>query len=336
MNRRDDMNSEVDALKRNSLGLYRSRLHGRTDGNRYRATCPFHQDSNPSLDVYSYRGVHLHKCLACGAVGNIFQFLQRLDGITFPEAVEVVKQYLGLTHGSRTHKVPTNPTPIALPEKPKAYKTFSLAEYGGFELALARNNTAHEWLRNKRGISLETAQRLHFGYRQSITSKVAELQDVLDKGWISFPSIEGEIVTCIKYRSLHRKAFSRQFGMATALFNAQVIDPLDDLFVTEGEFDCAVLCQCGLKAVSIGSTTTPITTKMLAQLKQAKRCVLAGDSDDLGIKKMQELGQQIAGSCLLQWPNCKDANELWLQDQDVEGFRERVIGLVGEAEKGTA
>jgi hypothetical protein len=51
---------------------------------------------------------------------------------------------------------------------------------------------------------------------------------------------------------------------------------------------------------------------------------------------MQELGQQIAGSCLLQWPNCKDANELWLQDQDVEGFRERVIGLVGEAEKGTA
>jgi DNA primase len=325
--------SDVNVLKHRPtiLALYRSRLRGHTDGNRFRATCPLHCDSSPSLDVYQYQGVYLHKCLGCGAAGNIFQFLQQLDGITFPEAVQVVKEFVG---GPRTSGS-TYIIPIALPEKPKTYKAFSLAEYGGFELALARNNTAQEWLRDKRGISLETAQRLHFGYRQSITSKVAESQDVLDKGWISFPSIEGEIVTCVKYRSLHRKAFSRQYNMATALFNAQVIDPLDDLFVTEGEFDCAVLCQCGLKAVSIGSTTTPITSKMLEQLKQAKRCVLAGDSDDLGIKKMQELGQQIPGSCLLRWP-VKDANELWLQDQNIERFRERVIGLVGEAEKGTA
>jgi DNA primase len=326
--------SDVNVLKHSPtiLALYRSRLRGHTDGTRFRATCPLHCDSSPSLDVYQYQGVYLHKCLGCGAAGNIFQFLQQLDGITFPEAVQVVKEFVGgpQTSGSRTYTIP-----IALPEKPKAYKTFSLAEYGGFELALARNNTAQEWLRDKRGISLETAQRLHLGYRQSITSKVAELQDVLENGWISFPSIEGKIVTCIKYRSLHRKAFSRQYNMATALFNAQVIDPLDDLFVTEGEFDCAVLCQCGLKAVSIGSATTPITPKMLEQLKRAKRCVLAGDSDDLGIKKMQELGQQIAGSSLLRWP-VKDANELWLQDQNIERFRERVIGLVGEAEKGTA
>jgi hypothetical protein len=155
-------------------------------------------------------------------------------------------------------------------------------------------------------------------------------------------------VVLVKYRSLARKAFARQPGMQSSLFNAPAIDSAQDLYVTEGEFDCAVLTQAGLRSVSIGSTTTPVTPKMLDQIKKAKRVILAGDNDPLGVAKMQDLQTRIPGSLILRWPGCKDANEMWLRDraQDfipsgtkldslIDGFRNKVIGLVVEAEKET-
>src|SRR5260370_35966094 len=87
--------STVEELKRHPAisGLFRSRLRGQMNGSRYRATCPFHPDSSPSLDVYRYQGLYLFKCLGCGAKGNILQFLMRLDGISFPAAMQAVQSY---------------------------------------------------------------------------------------------------------------------------------------------------------------------------------------------------------------------------------------------------
>ena len=239
--------------------------------------------------------------------------------------MEAVKAYLG---GS-----PQQPF-VSTPEKPQTYVSYSVADYNYFERQLANNEAARNWLWNVRGISFETCRRLKLGYKQCIQSKVKELQDVLNGGWIVLPSIEGNRVLMLKFRSLARKAYYRRPQMQTTMFNSSAIDALEDIYVTEGEWDTAVLCQCGLRAVSIGSTTTPITPKMLEQLKRAKRVILAGDSDACGRAKMQELQTRIPGSLLLRWP-CRDANELWLRDRDVEGFRKRVLGLTKDAEKGT-
>ena len=47
------------------------------------ARCPFHSgDRNPSMKVYQ-KDYH---CFACGANGDIFTFVQRMDGLTFKEA----------------------------------------------------------------------------------------------------------------------------------------------------------------------------------------------------------------------------------------------------------
>lgn len=131
--------------------------------------------------------------------------------------------------------------------------------------------------------------------------------------------------------------------METSLFNAGSIDAInewyatEDVYVTEGEFDAAVLAQANLRAVSIGSTTTPITDKMLDQLKGAERVVLAGDNDGgVGTAKMQDLQTKIPGSILLKWPvGVKDANELWLRDHkgDAVGFFGLVCALTNEASK---
>jgi DNA primase len=330
MNAAIGTSTEVEELKRHrdTIRLFTSRGHFEKIGqNKYRTRCPFHSDSTASCDVFLHARDRLwiYKCLGCGAKGNVFQWLMQLDGISFPAAVQAVKEYLG--SGSQQ-------TFVSTPEKPQTYITYSLADYTYFERQLAKSEVARNWLWTERGIDLEKVRGLHLGYKQCIQSKVKELQDVLNKGWLIFPAIEGDRVLLLKYRSLVRKAFARKPAMQTSLFNSGAIDSAEDLYVTEGEFDAAVLVQANLLAVSIGSTTTPITSKMIEQIRRAKRVILAGDSDGVGVKKMQDLQAQIPGSLLLRWPGCRDANEFWLRDHrgDVEGFRERIIGLTAEKE----
>jgi DNA primase len=52
----------------------------------YKASCPFHSDKTPSFTVDAAKG--LWHCFGCGAGGNLFQFVQKIENLSFPEAVE--------------------------------------------------------------------------------------------------------------------------------------------------------------------------------------------------------------------------------------------------------
>lgn len=54
-------------------------------GTNYTASCPFHEDRNPSFSVHP--GKQIYKCFSCGRGGNVFSFLQEIEGISFVEAV---------------------------------------------------------------------------------------------------------------------------------------------------------------------------------------------------------------------------------------------------------
>lgn len=55
-------------------------------GNNYFGLCPFHSEKTPSFSVNA-PGQFFH-CFGCGVGGNVFTFLQRMENITFPEALE--------------------------------------------------------------------------------------------------------------------------------------------------------------------------------------------------------------------------------------------------------
>ena len=51
--------------------------------------CPFHEDvDHPNFIVSPHKG--LFHCMACGAAGNVIQFVQRFDGISFRHAYELL------------------------------------------------------------------------------------------------------------------------------------------------------------------------------------------------------------------------------------------------------
>lgn len=327
----------LEELKNNhdSVRLYTQRLSMTREGKtRYAARCPFHSDSTPSFKVELIDGVWIYKCYggACNATGNVIQFVQNFDHIKFPEAVELVKKYLGSSWEAKKEKVEKVFKPVILKDVKPAI-SFPLADYAKFEKNLADNLPAQTWLQKERGISYETAKRLHFGYKQTITTKNPSLQDVLDKGWIVFPCIENERVVSLKYRSIHRKAFSQQPGMTTSLFNTSAIDVLDTVYLTSGEFDCAALEQAGFRAVSLPSDSITITPEMRDRLMQADKIVLAGDSDDSGVKPMEKLWAEMKERCFyLHWPTTiKDANQLWVEKQDLAVFKTTINTLTTEA-----
>ena len=63
-------------------------------GKNYKGLCPFHQEKSPSFIVSPER--ESFHCFGCGAGGNIFHFLMKMDSVNFPEAVERLAERAGV------------------------------------------------------------------------------------------------------------------------------------------------------------------------------------------------------------------------------------------------
>jgi DNA primase len=56
--------------------------------------CPFHNEKTPSFSVHATR--QLFHWFGCGVSGDVFSFVQKIENVTFPEAVRAVAQKLGI------------------------------------------------------------------------------------------------------------------------------------------------------------------------------------------------------------------------------------------------
>ncbi|MEX2324455.1 MAG: DNA primase [Nitriliruptoraceae bacterium] len=62
-------------------------------GKSFKGLCPFHTEKTPSFTV-TPDGNFFH-CFGCGASGDIYDFLMRIEGLEFPEAVESLARRTG-------------------------------------------------------------------------------------------------------------------------------------------------------------------------------------------------------------------------------------------------
>jgi len=63
-------------------------------GKNWLGLCPFHNDRHPSFYVSEEYGIY--KCFSCGEKGDVIEFLQKIEGITFNEAVESLAKKCGI------------------------------------------------------------------------------------------------------------------------------------------------------------------------------------------------------------------------------------------------
>src|SRR6476659_3230615 len=63
-------------------------------GQNLKGLCPFHQEKSPSFTVSPSR--QIFHCFGCGAGGNVFTFLTRITGASFPETVRDLGRKVGI------------------------------------------------------------------------------------------------------------------------------------------------------------------------------------------------------------------------------------------------
>src|SRR6266478_4813893 len=68
--------------------------------------CPFHAEKTPSFSVHATR--QFYHCFGCGESGDVFAFIQKVENITFPEAVRLLAQKLGVPMPKVSFSSPAN------------------------------------------------------------------------------------------------------------------------------------------------------------------------------------------------------------------------------------
>lgn len=124
-------------------------------GRSYVGLCPFHAEDTPSFNVNEERG--FFHCFGCGVGGNIFTFLMRIEGLSFPEAVRGVAARFGLS-------LPTLHRDPREKEREDLYQINTLAvTYFQRSLWETPGEEARRYLAS-RGLTKEVAERFALGY----------------------------------------------------------------------------------------------------------------------------------------------------------------------------
>lgn len=66
----------------------------KTGAMNFTGLCPFHSEKSPSFSVHATR--QFFHCFGCGASGDIFAFVQKIENVSFPEALRMVAQKLDI------------------------------------------------------------------------------------------------------------------------------------------------------------------------------------------------------------------------------------------------
>lgn len=64
-------------------------------GSNYKALCPFHQEKTPSFNVNPQK--QMFYCFGCNVGGNVFNFIQKIENITFIESVRLLAKRAGIS-----------------------------------------------------------------------------------------------------------------------------------------------------------------------------------------------------------------------------------------------
>ncbi|MGA7378861.1 MAG: DNA primase, partial [Candidatus Sulfotelmatobacter sp.] len=126
----------------------------------YSGLCPFHGEKTPSFSVHATR--QFYHCFGCGVSGDVFSFVQKIENITFPEALRLVAQKLGIPLPKATYS-----SPAEAKEAKLRAQLFDAQERAAafFQECLKRpdGSRAREYLQG-RGLDEETIASFRIGY----------------------------------------------------------------------------------------------------------------------------------------------------------------------------
>jgi DNA primase catalytic core len=304
--------------------------------------CPFHHpDEHPSLRVTPAKGLWRCMSSACGATGNVIQFVQRFDGLSFRHAFELLKNGAAFTGAPtcapvKKGTVPRLPAPVAVDADDQAALRQVLDYY---HERLKENPAALGYLK-KRGITAEAVAAFRIGFvdrtlglrlPHNNRKEGAAIRERLTRlgilrgtghehlrGRVVFPVIgeNGEIGTVYGRAIDDGGKHDRHLflpGPQRGLWNPAALRS-PEVILTEGIIDALSFWCAGFKYVTTGYSAKALSEEMLGALLAAKvqRVLIAFDRDDAGEKGAAEVAEQLMARGVecrrVLFPHGHDAN----------------------------
>lgn len=312
-------------------------------GQNMRARCPFHAERTPSFIVSPDRGTY--HCFGCGVGGDMFSFIQAIEGVDFKGALKMLAEKAGVELVySKGEK------------KDDKDRLFEAMEAATIFYQSKLNDDAEEYLK-KRGLEKKTVSAFRIGYASDEWSELSNHlrkkkftdKEIVDAGLAKkgdkglTDKFRNRIMFPIADTAGRVVAFSgRTFGEKahpdapkylnspeTALYHKsrilygfdrakQTIRKHNFAILVEGQMDLILSHQAGW-ANTVAVSGTAFTVEHSALLKRmSENLVIALDADAAGFKAAARAAraalQQGLNVKVAQLPNDVDPADLILKD----------------------
>jgi DNA primase len=159
----DDTAKEEVRLRADIAAVVGRYVKLRQSGATLKGLCPFHKEKTPSFHVNPSRG--FFHCFGCGKGGDVFRFLQEIEGLSFPEALKMLAEETGVILAPRYASGQAAPVDAdAAPVLPKTVMLDIHKIAAEFFYGQIRNYPeAIEYFKS-RGLAAETVRDFRLGY----------------------------------------------------------------------------------------------------------------------------------------------------------------------------
>lgn len=303
----EEIKGKVDIVE-----LIGERVTLKKAGRHFKGLCPFHSEKSPSFIVSPER--QSYKCFGCGEGGDVITFLQKYDGMSFLEVLELLAKKVGITLENYR---PTE----ADSQRKRLLEIMNLAaEYYTYLLTKHESGKdARDYL-SKRGITKESIGTFGLGYSPEQWRGVSDYlikkkgysegelevvglvirgeRGIYDRfrGRVMFPlkdhkgavvGFSGRTLSSdtkeAKYINSPETLLYHKSRMLYGLWeNREHIRKADALVIVEGELDMIPSWQAGVRQVVAikGSAFTPEMAQLI--VRYTKNVVYALDADQAG------------------------------------------------------
>jgi len=312
--------------------------------------CPFHKDTNPSLNIDPVKNVW-HCKGACDEGGDVIEWVMRAEGVSFTHAVELLKRDFLPLAAKRSGPPPKESSTVKLPplaeQSLNDKKLLELVVHHYHE-TLKQTPEAQQYLVNRGLTSSEMIEQFRLGFaNRTLTYRVpdknrkqgneqrgqlANLGILRESGHEHFHgslvipvfNLAGEVV------EMYGRKIGRAFrentplhsylpGPMRGVWNEQALVASKEIILCEALIDALTFWCAGYRHVTASYGVNGFTDDHRAALKKhgTKRVYIAYDRDDAGERAAAKLAEELLAMGIecyrVQFPKGMDANEFALK-----------------------
>ena len=141
-------------------------------GREWKGLSPFKTEKTPSFFVNDQKG--FYHCFASGESGDIFTFVMKTEGLSFPEAVERLAEEAGVPMPKFEPRSPEQAERYQVEEDSRTRLYAILAASQAFfvtQLHASGGSNARRYIEDRRGLSRETIETFGLGYSPNSTRR---------------------------------------------------------------------------------------------------------------------------------------------------------------------